>query len=471
MIRIVAAVLVFALAGCKTVAPDFDLGPQGTPAPGSWAATSAGRAGIDSQWVDRFNDSRLERLVATALAGNFDLRRAEARVRRASTALRISESALKPDVNLRANGARQKQVFAGFPFGGGGAATSLTNIYGTSLEVTWELDIWGRIRAGNAAALADLQAEGLTYRAARASLIAQLAKAYFTAVEAEEQLELARRALQIREQTADAITDRFRSALQDEGGTGAQLRLAQTDVATAKAALAQRKGLVDQTKRQIEILMGRYPEGRLAVPKRLKKLPSRPPGGVPSQLLLRRPDILAAERRYAASRARIKEAQLAKFPQLNLTGSAGTSTTQLREVLNSDFGQWSIGAGLVQPILINGRLKAEVDAREISREDASLDVQKTVLEAFGEVEEALANESVLADQEKALAEAYQLSIDATTAAREDYATATGDVITLLRAQTQEITIASELSAVRRARFLNRIDLHLALGGDYQVRSK
>lgn len=471
-------VVVVLLVGCATVSREFDLGPQSNPAPDSWAASREGRSGVDEQWISRFGDARLERLVAAALTSNHQLQQAEARVRRAATALKVSESTLRPDVDLSANARRQKQVFPGFPFeapggggGGGGSISSLTNIYGTSLDVSWEVDLWGRIRAGNQAALADLQSEGLTYRAARASLIAQVAKAYFTAVEAETQVALARESLRINEQTVEAIQDRFRTALADEGGTGAQLRLAQTDFAVAEATLEERKGLADQTKRQLEILIGQYPKGSLAVPKELPAVPARPPVGVPSQLLLRRPDILAAERRYAASQARIKEAQLAKFPQFTLTGSLGTSTTELRDVLNSDFGQWSLGAGLVQPILINGRLQAEIEAREIGRDDASLDVQRIVLQAFGEVEDALAAERVLARREQALAKAYSTAKDATQAGRIDYSRATSDILTVLTAQNREIALGSQLSAVRRARFINRIDLHLALGGDYRLRGK
>ena len=249
------------------------------------------------------------------------------------------------------------------------------------------------------------------------------------------------------------------------------MRLAQTDVASARAVLAQWEGVREQALRQVELLAGRYPSGKNLSERGLPGLPSRPPVGLPSELLLRRPDILAAERRYASSGKRVKEARLALWPSFSLSGSLGTATDSLEQVLNSSFGVWSLGAGVVQPIFTGGRATAEMRVRESDERAALGTLQQTVLSAFGEVEQALVADDYLARRHEAQREAAQLAEEAATAAERDYADGTVDVLTLLAAQTRRIATATELLALKRARLDNRVNLHLALGGSFTTKGK
>ena len=465
----------FLLIACSASAPDYSLDDPGVVLPGSWAASPEARAGVDSQWIDRFKDPALQRLVAVAVANNKNLNAAAARVERAGANVRVADSALKPSSSFGLQQRREKRNFIGFPFGGDGerdgVASTIFESYNLTLSADWEIDLWGRLRAGKSAAIADLQAESLSYRAARASLIAQVARSYFAAVEAREQKRLAQEAIDILRDAESAIRDRYESALSEEGGTAAQLRLALTDIATARATLAEREGAELQALRTLEILLGQYPEGALKVSNRLLPLPSRPPAGLPSGLLLRRPDILSAERRYASATARIQEAKLAKFPQLQITGNVGTSTDSLSDVLKSDFGVWSLGGQILQPILLNGRTQAEIAIRESSQEELLAQLQATVLESFGEVEDALAAERDLAKRHNAIKDALGLARDAATSAEIDYRDGTGDVLTLLQAKNQRISVESQNVLLQRLRLVNRVELHLALGGDYRIHSK
>ncbi len=452
---------------CSVTVPEYDLSDPGVVVPGSWAAGASAKAGVDTQWVSRFRDARLKALVDEGLAANKDLKIASARVERARSAVTIATSALKPSSSLEFNGRRNQQNFVGLPFGG----SLISENYGLNLSVDWELDIWGRIRADRAATIAELQAESQTYRAARASLVAQICRAYYSAVEAREQVELAKGSLEILSKTETAIRERYESALSDDAGTASQLRLAQTDIASAKATLAEREGLHNQTLRQLETLLGRYPKATVSTRSKLPDVPARPPSGLPSGLLTRRPDILSAERSYASSKSRIKEAHLAKFPSFSLTGSTGSTTSSLSNVLSSSAGVWSIGGDIFQPILLNGRTQAEIDVRVSRSSEALAELQKTVLNAFSEVEQALAAEQNLAKREAAVVEALTLAKEASDAAERDYAGGTGDILTLLTTRNRFITIGSQLAALKRLRLLNRIDLHLALGGDYKASSK
>ncbi|MGB0992125.1 MAG: efflux transporter outer membrane subunit [Akkermansiaceae bacterium] len=455
------------LGGCSTQAPESSIDKVADMAPGRWTATSQARSGIDHQWVSRFGDSKLSSLVNEALASNHDMRIAAERVFRARQAAKVSDATSKPQVGFAANQNRRKNIFVGFPFGG----SQISDTYGAEFKVDWEPDLWGRARAGKSASLAEWQAGGQDYRAARASLAAQICKAWFALAEANEQVALAKKALEIRKKTEQAVRDRFERALREEGGSASQLRLAQTDVASAKADLSGKQGDLETARRQLELLAGRYPAGKLKGRVALPRIPSRPPAGLPSELLMRRPDILAAERRYAASVKRIKEARLAIYPSFKLTGTAGTTTDSLRKILNSDFGVWSIGSNLAQPILTGGRVKAEVRVRESNQREALASLQKTTLKAFGEVEQALAAERWLARRESEIREALKLANDAAKAAEDDYRDGNGDVLTLFTAQSRSIQLDSQYSILRRVRLTNRVDLHLALGGGFRATSK
>lgn len=466
MVRVIGlAGLVMLTAGCAVQTPESRMGAVDSMARSGWAATPQGQAGVDRDWIGRFGDRGLKLLVNEAMNNNRSLQATAARVNRAAAAAKISGAAIRPISNGTLVGRNSEQKFVGFPFGGG----QISESYGTSVDVSWELDLWGRVRAGQAADVAEWQAQGLEYNAAQTSLAAQIAKAWFALGETNEQIVLAQSALKIRQNTEEAIRDRFERALLAEGGTASQLRLAQVDVATAKANLAQWQGERESVLRQIELLAGRYPSGSDLSRKGLPALPGYPPAGLPSELLMRRPDVLAAERRFAATGKRIREAELAVFPSLTLNGSLGTSTDSLKNVLDSSFGVWSYGAAVSQPILTGGQLRAEQKARQAGEREALATLQQTVLTAFGEVEQALVAERYLARRAAASEEAVKLAKEAAESAAEDFADGSEDVLTLLLALTRKIDSASALVTLRRLRLDNRINLHLALGGDFKLR--
>ena len=451
-------------AGCAVTSPSSRMAEAGD-APVRWSATPMAGKGIDAQWVNRFGGRDLQALVKEAYEANHDLKAAAARVERAEVLAKASGAAAKPQVNAALNGSRDKRNFIGFPFGGG-VASSINNSYGAQLSLSWELDLWGRIRAGQRAALADLESQGQQYRAARASLAAQVVRAWLVVAELNGQIELAKLALQSRMDTAESVRGRFERAVGGMQATASQVRLAQTDVETARANLAARHGERDQAMRQLEVLLGRYPAAKIVGTSKLPSLKKMPPAGLPSELLLRRPDILAAERQLAASGSRRKEAKLAFYPSFSLTGSGGRSTEQLGDISNSDFGVWSIAGQLAQPILSGGQLSANLKARSAEEKEALANLQKVVLQGFSEVETALAAEQFLAMRVAAIEEGAELARDAEASARQEFARGTTDVLTLLQATSRRIELDSQALTLRRLRLDNRINLHLALGGDY-----
>ena len=453
------------LLGCVAKAPESMLTELTQPVPVSWSASKQAKSGVDVNWVQRFGDSDLMAIVDEALGANYEMSIAAERLERALEAARVEGALARPQMVLSSDADRRKTRFIGFPFGG----SIISESYGVDLKVDWEPDIWGRARAGKSASLASWQAGGQDYRAARASLAAQVCKAWFALAEANQQVALAQQALILREQTEEAVRGRYQRDMRAEGGSASQLRLSQSDVASAKAELSAKRGNQETARRQLELLAARYPAAQMYGRARLPHVASSPPAGLPSELLLRRPDIIAAERRYAATTKRIKEAQLAIFPSFKITGRTGTTTESLGDIINSDFGVWSVGANLLQPILTGGRVRGEIRIRKSSQREALAVLQKTVLNAFGEVEQALANERWLHRREQEIRNARDLARDAAKAAEDDYRDGNGDVLTLFAAQTRKIQLESQHTTLRRLRLVNRVDLHLALGGGFEIK--
>lgn len=463
-------IMVLVLGGCSSTPPESRIDTVTKDTPTRWTATPEARIGIDTNWVGRLGGSGAEALVQEAFLKNPDMRVAGERVRRAVSVAETAGGTMKPQISAGLNGTRQKQIFVGLPIGdGNGIPSAIFENFGANLTVGWEPDIWGFRRAGLAALIADAQAEGNAYRAARASLAAQVMRAWLALGEANEQIALAMETQELLIATKDIVLDRFNNALAANGGSAAEVRLAESEVATNEALIAQRQGEQAQAIRQLEVLLGRYPKGAVSGAVRLPKVPAFPPAGLPSELLLRRPDILEAERRFASSGSLVKQAKLAFYPSFSLTGTAGTTTDSFRRVADSDFGVWSLASGLTQPIWAGGQLRSEY-ARIKSDDRSNLaKLQSTVLKAFGEVEQAMVGDRFLAAREAAISKALKSAEEASDAAASEYSSGIGDALTLITAQGNRIALASQRVTLKRLRLDNRITLHLALGGDYQPR--
>ena len=221
------------------------------------------------------------------------------------------------------------------------------------------------------------------------SLAGQVGKVWLALGEANEQVGLAEEGVKAAGALADAVRGRFERAIADGGGTAAQVRLTESERAAREGALAMRRQERERVVRQLEILLGRYPDGRLVAGARLPGFPGMTPVGLPSELLLRRPDLLAAERGLAAAGRRVRESRLARFPSLRLTGSGGTATEEVKDLLSSKFGVWSVGGSLTQPIFQGGMISGQIERAEALDREGGARLQKAVLGAFGEVEQAL----------------------------------------------------------------------------------
>jgi len=464
MIRQVAWLAVASLCvSCVTPPPRAPVPDLSLPV--HWAASARPGRVEEGAWWETLGGPELGSLVSEALAFNRDLRQAAARVEAAAAQARIAGAPFQPQWTLSGDVARRQQVFVGLPIPGreNEPLASRSTSYGVSLNVSWELDLWGRIRAGQRAALAEWQAADALYRAAQQSLAAQTARAWVALLTARRQCDLARAMRDNLARTAERIGARHRQGIR----TALEHQMARQNLAAAEALLAARERERDAALRQLEILLGRYPAGALSMEGPLPVLTNEVPAGLPSELLERRPDLVAAERQLAARLERVQEARRALWPQISLTAAGGRTSNQLEDLLDNRFDVWSLAGHLAQPLLQGGRLRANVRLAEARAREALENYASVLLRAFAEVETALVSEQRLREREAALERSLEHARAAHRLAERRYKTGLVDLLTLLEAQRAVFQAESDLLQVRRQRLENRVDLHLALGGGFE----
>ena len=432
--------------------------------PDAWTGGEVVPAAGPSDWWTSFGDEGLDGVVSRVLQRNQDLRAAAARIEAAQAQARIASAAQLPQLDAGFDAGGRKQNFLGLRLPGAeGSVLSRTfTSTGLALNLGWEVDLWGKMKAGKLAAVANAQARQAELAAARLSLSAQAARAWFAAIEAHRQVELARSSVESYRISAGRIRARF------EGGVrpALDLRLALAELRIAESVLQSRLESADRSLRQLQILMGDYPDGRHELGKDLPKGPDRVPTGLPSELVHRRADLVAAERDLLAADARIAEAKAQLRPRFSLTSSFGTSSDQLRNLLSAELLVWSLLGNVVQPVFNRGRLKAGVTLNQARAEEAAARYESAVLAAYNDVEAALAAEEVIRRRRQALEEAAEQSLAARDLAEQRYRTGLAGIITLLAAQRTAIDSESQLLTLRRLQLDNRVNLHLALGGSF-----
>jgi NodT family efflux transporter outer membrane factor (OMF) lipoprotein len=448
-----------AVAGCGSVASKTEteesaataIQQQNPELEQQWrSAADSGQ--VQAGWIDSFEDPTLTALVVEAQANNRNLAAAAANVDRAAALARRAGAAMLPEANLLGLGSRS------------GAFTESTTADSFTLVglASWEVDVWGRLRAGRRAAVASVEAAEADLRSAQQSLAATTARAYFTAIEANRLVGISRDNVGILEETLRIVTVRF-----DNGAaSGQDVALARSDLATAREQLVAIEGSHRDSLRALEAILGRYPGADLELGEILPAAPPPPPAGLPSDLLERRPDIVAAERRVAAAFNVTAQTRAARLPAINLTSNVSGASTSLSDLLDPANAGWSAGFNLLGPIFDGGNIQAAADAATADQDQALAQYGQTAINAFREVETQLDQGVVLtqriAELEIALAEAE----NAFRIVRLRYDEGEEDLLSVLIIQRRLNTARSSLSAVQRLLLEQRINLNLALGGDW-----
>ena len=463
-LRPLIALVVTATVGCAS-APPVEPPHLEVAVPDTWTAADTSLGEVAPDWWTDFGEPGLSAAVETALEGNFDLAAAAARLEQAAAEARVASSALQPTVQASYSSSRRKQNFVGFPIPGaeGTVLSTVSTNQGVSLDLSWEVDLWGRLRADAQAALADLQRSAADLRGAQLSMAGQTAKAWFAIAEARQQVTLSDATVASYRVSAEQVQERFEAGIRP----ALDLRLALLNLSNAEALLAQRRQQLDASARQLEVLLGRYAAGAIDQPTSLPEVAPDVPGGIPADLVARRPDLVAAERQVAAASARLGVARKELLPNLTLTAATGTATNALRSLLDGNFGVWSLLGNLVAPLWQGGRLRAQIDRAEAQAAEVLANYANTALVAYAEVETALAAEAFLADRVGHLTSAVEQARAAEQLAEERYRAGLDTYITVLDSQRSAVQADGDLIAARRLRLENRVDLYLALGGGFE----
>lgn len=447
------ALLVLAAAGCAGLDTVPRERPPPVKVPASWSTGAP--QGVPGGWLARLGDPDLARLVEEAVGANFSLQSAAERVAAAGARARIAGADRLPQAQVAAGASRSDQDTRDI----GNGSTNRFELRG---QLSWEADLWGRLADNTRAARYDLRAAEADYEAARLSLAASIARRWFDLTAAQAQTRLARDTVQSFEKSLATIENRYRQGI----GEALDVRLARNNLANARANLAQRERARRNLARELETLLGRYPASRIAARETLPAVTEPVPAGLPAGLVERRPDVLAAEARLQAAGYRLADAEKNRLPRLTLTAGGGAASDTLGEVVDLDSFIWSLAADLLQPVFQGGRLTAERDLQRANDEQALNDYAETVLTAFREVEDALASETFLAGQVSASRIAATEARAAEELALDQYRRGLTGIITLLESQRRKFNADSALIEVENLRLQNRINLHLALGGDY-----
>jgi multidrug efflux system outer membrane protein len=455
-IKAAALALTLGLAGCGVQAPRYTRPPLPVtdhyPMPASPADAAEPPA-----WRGYFTAPALQALIAQALQQNRDLRIAALRVEQARAAYGIERAAALPSLAAQASGARQRVPADLSPTG----RASVGGQYQAGAGAAWEADFWGRLASLREAAREDYLASDAARRAVTLGLITQVAEAYFEVREMDQRIALAQRTLATRRESY-RIFDR-RAAV----GATSRLNLAQVEtlLLQAQALTAQLQQERDAKRQALQLLVG-APVAPVP-PEADDAGDTLPPlaAGLPSALLARRADILAAEHQLKAAHANVGAARAAFFPQVSLTGSLGAASAELGNLFAAGSGAWSFAPAITLPLFDGGRRRAGLDLAEARRDSAVASYEQAIQAAFRDVADALSARAWLGDQVAVAQRALRVQRERARLSQLRYDSGAAPFLDVLDAQRDLLTAEQQLVQLRRAQLSAGIALYAALGGD------
>ena len=457
--------LVMALSGCVTL-PEMKQLKADLPA--SWQ--KGGQEGkpqetVAADWWKAYNDPALDALMAEALLHNRDLKLAAARIEEVRANLGLAEADRYPEVQVGGNVGRNRVTSKGTM-----PVTSPTNNnFKLNLQAAWEVDLWGRYREASAAARADLLATEYARYGIQTSLTTTLAQSYFALAALDASLKLAQETLTNRREAVALQRLRFEAGVTSE----LALRQAEAEQASVEISLAQLAQQVRQQELALAVLLGREPrqimEAGISRGIQLAgiSLPPAIPAGIPSDLLLRRPDLLQAQQKLLGAQARIREAGAAIYPNLSLTANLGSESKALSDLFSGPAAIWGLAAGLSQTVFNAGRTEAAIKAADARQDQALIAYEQSLQVAFKEVLDALVIQRQA--RETGIAEARRVVAlkRASELADLRYKNGVSNYLEVLDAQRNLFQAEQGGIEARRAQLAATADLFKALGGGWK----
>jgi multidrug efflux system outer membrane protein len=448
---------------CGCVGPNYRRPPVNVPEAFRGASTNSEATSLaDRAWWDVYQDETLKDLIRAALTNNFDLLIAALRVEQSRTAVMQAQSQFLPQFNYQVEGARGKNTAFGTVTTAGKGTVG--NTFLATLNSSWEIDLWGRIRRLNESARAQLLASEEARRAFYVSLISQVAQAYFELLDLDQELEITRRTTNSFSESLKIFSQRL------EGGAASKLETSRAEAALASTAavLPDLQRRITLKENQINALLGRNP-GPVSrgATIRTKIFALDVPAGLPSQLLERRPDIRQAEQLARSANAQVGVAVGDFLPKFGLTALYGTASSDLTALSTSGANVWSIAANAAGPLFQGGRVYAQYQQQKAAWEIAKLEYEQTALNAFREVSDALISRQRLEEQRVELTRAVAAYQEAVAVSTQRYTAGKASYYEVLEAQQQLFPAENSLSQTELNLRLSVVTLYRALGGGWE----
>ncbi len=447
--RLLLGLMMLGTFSCQTVnepsVATSDISP-----PEAWAAAKNGQHGkISTGWLKEFKSPRMNQLVREALKNNQNLKRLAYQLRAAKEGMISGRAERLPSLTTSSSANAQDR---------GPESFSL------QLNTRWEVDLWGRLRNRDLARQANFAATIADYRGARLSLAANTARTWSSLVTAERQLDLAIATLDSYKRALPAVERGYLATTL----RSVDLQFARSNIANAERSIRQRRLARDNAARSLEIFLGRYPSSTVTSSTKLPELPQKIPAGIPALLLERRPDLIAARARLFASAQNAEATRKNLLPNLNLNAGANNGSTSLSRAFDPTQLAYNTAASLAQTIYRGGQLNAQTKQALAQNRAAIESYVQAVLAAFNEVESALAADTSLREQEVFLTQEVKQTTSAETRTLRDITLGVpgASFLDYLEAQRRAEIARASLIQLRNTRLQNRIDLHLALGGDF-----
>jgi len=452
-----------AMAGC-TLGPDPGHAPETAADTAERYVEARTEADVvpPDDWWRHFADDATVRLVESALEANPDLHAAAARVLESEAALGVAHGARFPQVDFGLNVSRNKFSMV-LPNVGRVGIYSTT--FSDQLQVSYLLDLFGRLKRGEQAAWADLMATEANRKAVVNALIANVIRSRVRIALLEEQLDVATATAESWRRTAALVRDRYEAGIAD----AAELHLSVNSLAQAESAIPRLRRSIASARHALDVLLGRRPGTGPELPDTLPPVPdlSPVPTGLPAALLDRRPDLVAARMRFSSATARVGVALANLYPNLTLSASGGFTGNEAADLTRSSNIIYNAAMGILAPIFHGGQLRANVEAARARMEEAASSYASAVLAALREVEDALSADRELQDELDAARQARDAAVAAEELTRLRYEYGTVELLDLLNADRTRRFAENALIQVRSELWEARVALFLALGGDWE----
>ena len=412
---------------------------------------------VSGNWLTSFDDAGLTALVSEAVSNNYTVLQERARLSQAEQTVVITRANRFPELDVSLNGSRRSFVaFTG--------SSVVNENYDITAGARWEVDIWGRLSKEQQAAQLAYAAQQARVAQTERDIATGTASLFFNVMQAQQLLGVAQRRLDNAKQSEEIVSSGYRQGLND----ALDLYLARNTVERQEANYAQQEQLLMESVADLQLALARYPDGRMRIAKDLPVIEQPLPVGLPSELLLRRTDLQESWLNLLSADAQLAAAHKARFPSLTLTGSAGYTSLEFADLFDGDTSSWSIAGGLTQPLFNAGRLRALEDQAYARVQQAEQEYLQLVYRAFADVENAISRAESLSERYQSFLEAERNSATALELALEQYQRGLVPYTTVLESQRQAFDAEGTVVELRNQLLQNRLDLYLALGGEFSV---